>query len=862
MSRLSYGSFEEILRPYIKPKIIKLDLANILFLAPVDQESREANKVNSTTVTRVCTGERPLPPVLLDYYTKPDALKRTVAVFSADVVNRIQEVDKAALTREILTLIQNDEAMPQETKAAFEALARDENLCIFLAKAYLYAVTRKDAPGKMTNLPRQNQFFCGREDLLAAISSRYEEGVHVQGLYGMGGVGKTQLALQYAHTHFDEYDTVWWINAENKAVLQDSVSKFLSALKRLPKGRNAENVQTAFLGYLNRHSGWLLIYDNAEYGTDEEYETLLSYFPGSPKGHILLTTRCADAFEGSAHMEVSVFGSGEAVDFLRCRSHLEGRLSAEKVSAQLGHLPLALEYAAAYIRETPGVDYAAYSKRLERYGIRVLDRPVGRREYKNTVRQAFHITLDRILEDAETNPVSRSVKQFLSLCSFLAPDGIEIDVLSKYGSALPEPVRTVLTDDLDRDELLRSLTRYSLVHVEESAMSMHRLLQEVLRDELAPDDRILFINYAYGVFYGIFYSLREISLDLARPLLLSSVPHIQSILSRYVQLRRQEGQELPDSVMVAKEYFSWSALLLSDAKQLNGDELTAAYRRNASVLQTAAEFYDAIPGAKTIYPAYTQMLQAQAHEKLGEETAVVSEYMEALSVLREVISGSLTNPAHLQPGTVQLLYQDEAFQLASDICAAVGSSAFLYRHAELLWENFKSLVQIVQAKMLCFPQKEDAGRYMEAALFLKIFCSQVADCTQRAFILRLCAPENWREARDRSLRDGPFGFFFPSIGMEAEPPERALAGFDILLGRDDGELTKKMNSPWTTLAFPEDVCSENEMLNALTAINAEGLSGAARRTLYSTICVLAGHLRQEDIMQQYTDRLREVPSLE
>ena len=104
MSRLSYGSFEEILHPYIKPEIIKLDLANILFTAPVDQELKEANKVDSPTVTRVCTGQRPLPPRLRAYYAKPDALERIVAVFSDDIVSRIQKIDKAALVREILRI--------------------------------------------------------------------------------------------------------------------------------------------------------------------------------------------------------------------------------------------------------------------------------------------------------------------------------------------------------------------------------------------------------------------------------------------------------------------------------------------------------------------------------------------------------------------------------------------------------------------------------------------------------------------------------------------------------------------------------------------------------------------------------------
>lgn len=859
MSRLSYGSFEEILHPYIKPEIIKLDLANILFTAPVDQELKEASEVDSPTVTRVCTGQRPLPPRLRAYYAKPDALERIVAVFSNDIVSRIQEIDKAALVREILTLILDDEAIPQEAKAAFEASSKNESLSTFLAKVYLYAVTRKDPPEKITNLPRQNQFFCGREDLLAAISTRYAEGTHMQGLYGMGGVGKTQLALQYAYTHFDEYEMIWWINAENKATLQSSIAKFLSELRRLPRGKNDDDVRKIFLRYLNKHDDWLLIYDNAEYGTAEEYEALLSYVPQRSQGHILLTTRCANAFEGAVHRELQVFSGAEAANFLQRRSCLNDGLNAARVAEQLGFLPLALEYAAAYIRETPGVDYVAYSKRLEQRGIKVLDRPVGCQAYKNTVRQAFHISLDRISEDADTNPVSQGAEQFLSICAFLAPDDIEIDIFVNYGRALPEPIRTVLQDELDRDELLRNLTRYSLVQIDTGAMSMHRLLQEVLRDELAPEAKILCVNYAYGVFYSVFYSLRKKNFTNMRPILLPLVPHIQTVLNRYVQLHWQEGQELPDSIMVAKEYFSWSAFLLSDTKNLAGEELLSAVTRNTSVLRTAVGFYDMMPGPKTIYLPYTLMLLAQSYEKLGEELEAVAAYIRALPVLREVVDGLSAVPRP-QPGSVQALYQSEAFQLACDICAAVGSSSIVYRHTELLWANLKSLIGIVEAKMLLFPRKEEAENYTEAALFLRIFCGQIADCTSHAFILRLHTPVRWREERGQSLLDGPFGFFLPSKDIGYTPPRDITKGFDILLdGKNEDGLAVKLSTSWITLAFPKDIRTEDEMLEALMAVSTKGLDEAAHRSLYSAIRVLAGHLGREDIVVQCQNRLGAFP---
>lgn len=95
------------------------------------------------------------------------------------------------------------------------------------------------------------------------------------------------------------------------------------------------------------------------------------------------------------------------------------------------------------------------------------------------------------------------------------------------------------------------------------------------------------------------------------------------------------------------------------------------------------------------------------------------------------------------------------------------------------------------------------------------------------------------------------------------PPKDVTRGFDILLDRESKDgLATKLNGPWITLAFSEGVCTESEMLEALTAVKAEGMSQAAKHSLYSVICVLAGHLMREDVVAQYEVVLREMLSLE
>lgn len=210
MSRLNYGSFEAVLHAHITPEIAKRRLARILLTSPMvdardsDKETqRKSYNIDDSLGTRLRSGVRGLPSSLRKYYMRPDALEYVKLCFSVDIVPRIQDSAKTAVLQEILSLVEQDDVLPTETKSYFAQYAAEEELGDFLAEVYMCAVCQKP-PTKATvrqasNLPRQNRFFFGREAQLAEIAERFQRGTHIQGLSGMGGVGKTQIALQYAH---------------------------------------------------------------------------------------------------------------------------------------------------------------------------------------------------------------------------------------------------------------------------------------------------------------------------------------------------------------------------------------------------------------------------------------------------------------------------------------------------------------------------------------------------------------------------------------------------------------------------------------------------------------------------------------
>lgn len=335
-------------------------------------------------------------------------------------------------------------------------------------------------------------------------------------------------------------------------------------------------------------------------------------------------------------------------------------------------------------------------------------------------------------------------------------------------------------------------------------------------------------------------------IETSRQFLISSIPHVQAILTQYVRRGKKDNQTIPDKIMVAKEYFSWTGFLLSDAKKLSGDELVVACQRDNVNLQTAVDFYDMMAG-KTIYLAYTRMLLAQTNAMLEQLESAAEQYTHALAVLEEVAAELDVTSA---PGdALQALYQKEVFQLGADICAAIASSELIYSHIGLLWYNYKTLTALVQKQLMCHSKDMDTGSF----LTLQIYSRQVASYTHRAFMLRLQVSRSWLIEREMSFLDGLFSFFRPTetIAFEAT---NVIDGFDLMLGDD-------MDGDWSTLAFPEDVRTEADMLQALMETKEDNLAADGKRALYSTIYLLAKQLRCEDVAIQYEKLLLELGSL-
>ncbi len=319
---------------------------------------------------------------------------------------------------------------------------------------------RPRVPGALPeiwNIPHlRNPNFTGREDLLQELRTSLTSGrtTAIVPIAGLGGAGKTQLALEYAYRHTADYEIVWWVRAEDTATLTADYARLATELG-LPEKDLADQQATAaaLRAWLGHHPGWLLILDNARNAAD-----CLDHLPMGASGHVLITSRDPNWGRVAKPLGVPVLPRVEAVEFLQKRCGRDERAVADAVSDAVGDLPLALEQAGAYIEATGG----SIAEYLDLY----------RSRPRELLTDAVAATWDIAFERLQTG--APAALELLYLIAFLAPDDIDSKLVSP-----------AFADAMQFDQARAALRRYSLIDVSKGAIAVHRLVQAVTRDRLA-----------------------------------------------------------------------------------------------------------------------------------------------------------------------------------------------------------------------------------------------------------------------------------------------------------------------------------------------------------------------------------------
>jgi NB-ARC domain len=317
-------------------------------------------------------------------------------------------------------------------------------------------------------LPLAVAHFTGRDAELDAIDAALgvaDRAVVTQAITGLGGVGKSQLAVRYVHQHADEYDIVAWIRAEDGGIADLSE---LAAELGLPVAglTPAERAASAVRWLSGCDERWLLVLDNVA-----APEQLRDCCPAAGKGRVIVTTRDRGIAQFGPALRVDVFEEATAVAYLlRISGRAEDRDGATRLARALGLLPLALSHAGAYC--AAGTSFDDYLDLLGALpAVELFDRH-PEASYAQTVASTWQVSIQRAEREA---PLARQV---LAMAAHLAPD------------AIPRELFDVLLEDTlaaaGRKRLLdafNALHRLSLAEVDDDTISVHRLLQKTIRDD-------------------------------------------------------------------------------------------------------------------------------------------------------------------------------------------------------------------------------------------------------------------------------------------------------------------------------------------------------------------------------------------
>ncbi|MFB9323486.1 FxSxx-COOH system tetratricopeptide repeat protein [Cryptosporangium minutisporangium] len=275
------------------------------------------------------------------------------------------------------------------------------------------------------NVPAPDDIFVGRdEELIALRTALLADGrVAVEGRFGMGGVGKTRLALEYAHRFGSEYDLVWWIPADRPVLIGDQFAALAVRLGLVGPETDTGTAATVARTYLRRHSNWLVVCDNAE-----SAEALAPWLPGG-EGHTIVTSRTSGWASVATPLEVKLLSRAESIQLLRRRHSGLTVVEAGRLAAVLGDLPLAVGLAVGFLAET-GTHAGDYLTELAQHVADVLDeqRAVN---YPHALAGAIATATSWL---ATRDPVALAVAR---VCAFLAPRPIPVGLLG-----LADPVLT------------------------------------------------------------------------------------------------------------------------------------------------------------------------------------------------------------------------------------------------------------------------------------------------------------------------------------------------------------------------------------------------------------------------------------
>jgi tetratricopeptide (TPR) repeat protein len=475
----------------------------------------------------------------------------------------------------------------------------------------------------------RNSFFIGRDELLTHIQSQLQTGQATtlsqpQAITGLGGIGKTQIAVEYAYRFHQDYQVVLWARAESTEALTSSFITIATLLK-LPEHEAQEQTITvqAVKSWLQTHSGWLLLLDNAD-----DLGLVSAFLPPVLGGHLLLTTRAQAMGRVAGRLEVDVFPVEQGALFLLRR------------------------------------------------GL-VADHP-------ESVTTTWSLSFRRV---EARNPAAADL---LRMCAYLAPDAIAEEIITQGTAHLGPRLALIATDALLLGQMMEALRAYSLIGRDPAAktLSMHRLVQAVLRDTLDEAERQCWVERAIRAVHAALPALEHANWPqwerlLAHALACSEwIEQLGVHLPAATEVLQQTGSYLTDLAR-----YSEAEPLLERAYRISEQERGAEHLDTARDAFTLAKLYwnqGKYPEAEPLYQRALSICERQLgpehpntaaclnslaglYESQGRYADAEPLYQRALAIYEQQMEPTHLNMANILNNLARLYYVQGKYEQAEPL---------------------------------------------------------------------------------------------------------------------------------------------------------------------------------------------------
>jgi len=406
----------------------------------------------------------------------------------------------------------------------------------------------------------RNPLLTGRESFLKELRAKMLDRTpkqynHRIALYGMGGIGKTQTAIEYVYSNRDCYQRIYWITGVDQASLLSGYLKIaeIAGLKSL-LNLTPIDIAKGVLAWLRQEKGCLLVIDNLD-----DIGVAAGFLPeNSSENHTLITTR--DPYSAgipAEGLEVPLLDLFHSVDLLCTLSNVQvlpnspESLQATQIVEELGCLPLGIEQAAAYVREVAG-DFATYIQHYE--GNRTVVHqwiPRGNRSYSRSVATTWLLSFNIV---QKSHPLAALLFRILS---FLHPDGILLDFLQFTIQAFPPNLQELLSSPAEVSKVRIELEKFSLLkwNPRSKTFVIHRLVQAVMKDQMSETERLTICRtvlnicesalpkggYQYYSLYRPYFGQVIIPLLNIKSVLVSD-EQLADLMGRFGTVLREEGK--------------------------------------------------------------------------------------------------------------------------------------------------------------------------------------------------------------------------------------------------------------------------------------------------------------------------------